>query len=107
MPEININSDRQQVHLLLNSLPDEKVSAVRNLLEEMLDPVTRVIANAPYEDEPISEEENRAVAASKEWLKEHEPISNEEVLAEFGLTAEDFERMGRTPLESEPHHPGQ
>jgi len=26
----------------------------------------------------------------------------EEVLAEFGLTAEDFERMGRTPLDPEP-----
>ena len=58
-------------------------------------------------DEVSMLEETRAVAASKAWLKDHEPIPNEEVLAEFGLTAEDFERMGRTPLEPEPHHPGQ
>ena len=77
------------------------------LITSMLDPVDRAIANAPFEDQEISDEENRAVAASKAWLKDHEPIPNEEVLAEFGLTAEDFERMGRTPLEPEPHHPGQ
>jgi hypothetical protein len=35
----------------------------------------------------------------------HDPIPNEEVLAEFGLSPEDFERMGRTPLEPEPQHP--
>jgi hypothetical protein len=64
-------------------------------------------AHAPFEDEEISQEENRAVAASKEWLKDHQPIPNQEVLAEFGLTEEDFERMGQTPLEAEPHHPGQ
>jgi hypothetical protein len=47
----------------------------------------------------------RSVEASREWLKDHEPISHEEVLAEFGLTLEDFERMGRTPLD--PHSKGQ
>jgi hypothetical protein len=47
----------------------------------------------------------RAVEASKEWLKDHAPIPHEEVLAEFGLTLEDFERMGRTPLD--PHSKGQ
>jgi hypothetical protein len=72
----------------------------------MLDPVDRAIANAPFEDEPISEEENRAVAASKAWLKDHDPIPNEEVLAEFGLTADDFDRMGQTPLDPESNHPG-
>jgi len=107
MAEPNVQSEREQVRFLLNALPDEKISAVRTLLEVMVDPVTRSLANAPYEDEPISEEEARAVAASKAWLKDHEPIPNEDVLAEFGLTAEDFERMGRTPLEPEPHHPGQ
>jgi hypothetical protein len=28
-------------------------------------------------------------------------------LDDFGLTAEDFERMGRTPLDADPHPPGQ
>jgi len=98
---------KQQAHELIERISTTQASAVVILINSMLDPVDRAIANAPFEDEPISEEETRAVAASKAWLKDHEPISNDEVLAEFGLTAEDFERMGRTPLDPEPRHLGQ
>src|SRR5579859_2626882 len=94
---------KQQAHALIERMAPGQVSEAVGLLESLLDPLARSLANAPYEDEPISEEENLAVAASKAWLKENEPIPNEEVLAEFGLTAEDFERTGRTPLE--PHGP--
>jgi hypothetical protein len=101
---------KQQAHELIERMSTRQVSAVVGLLETMLDPVSTALANAPvkvpYEDEEISEEEIRAVAASKAWLKDHRPIPNEEVLAEFGLTAEDFERMGRTPLDPEPHRIG-
>jgi hypothetical protein len=98
---------KQHAHELIDCMAPGQVSVVVSLLKIILDPVDRAIANAPFEDEEISEEETRAVAASKAWLKDHKPIPNEEVLAEFGLTAEDFERMGQTPLEPEPHHPGQ
>lgn len=100
----NVTQERQQAHALLDLLPQEKLTAVVHLLQAISDPVARSIANAPIDDEPISEEETRVVEASREWLKDHEPISHEEVLAEFGLTAEDFERMGRTPLD--PHSKG-
>src|SRR5215469_14601603 len=97
----DVTQERQQANALLDLLPQEKLTAVVHLLQAISDPVARSIANAPIDDEPISEEERRAVEASREWLKDHEPISHEEVLAEFGLTLEDFERMGRTPLD--PH----
>ncbi len=96
---------KQQAHELINRLSTGQASAAVIFITAMLDPVDRAIANAPFEDEEISDEETRAVAASKAWLKDHQPIPNEEVLAEFGLTAEDFERMGRTPLQ--PHSKGQ
>jgi hypothetical protein len=92
---------RQQAVELINRLSTGQVFAVVGLLEAMLDPVSIALANAPYDDEPVSEEEARSAAASRAWLKDNEPISNEDVLAEFGLTGEDFERMGRTPLESQ------
>jgi hypothetical protein len=95
--------ERQQAHAYLDRLPPAQLSAVRGLLETMLAPLSRTLANAPIEDEPISAEEERSVAGSREWLKHNKPIPHEEVLAEFGLTAEDFERMGRTPLPAEPH----
>jgi hypothetical protein len=90
-------SERQLAHACLDLLPDEQLHAIKGLLESMLDPFSRMLANSPLEDEEISEEEERGAAAAVEWLKHNEPIPNEEVLAEFGLTLEDFERMGREP----------
>jgi hypothetical protein len=98
-------NEKQQAHDLIERLAPSQISAVVHLLEVMTDPVAHSLANAPIDDEPISEEEMCAVDASREWLKDHEPISHEEVLSEFGLTLEDFERMGRTPLD--PHRKGQ
>jgi hypothetical protein len=98
---IDFIHERQQAHAYLDRLPPEQLTAVRGLLETMLDPVARVLANAPVDDEEITEEEKRAVAEADEWLKHNQPIPNEEVLAEFGLTLDDFERMGHTPLPPE------
>jgi hypothetical protein len=100
MPPSSTN-EKQQAHALLDLLPQEKLTAVVHLLQAISDPVARSLANAPIDDEPVSEEETRTVEASKEWLKDHAPIPHEEVLAELGLTLKDFERMARTPLD--PH----
>ena len=100
---LDLVQEREKAHAYLDRLPPEQLSAVRGLLETMLDPVSRAIANAPIEDEEISAEEEHAVAEAREWLKYNKPIPHEEVLAEFGLTMEDFERMGRTPLPPEPN----
>jgi hypothetical protein len=72
----------------------------------MLDPVSVALVNAPYDDEPVSEEEAREIAEGRVSLARDEGIPNEEVQAEFGLTTEDLERMGRTPLDPDPHDPG-
>src|SRR5271166_1335478 len=66
----------------------------------MTDPVARSLANAPVDDEPVSAEEAREIAAAPASLDRGEGIPHEKVLAEFGLTSEDFARMGRTPLDS-------
>ena len=90
---------KQHAHELIDRMAPGQVSAVVSLLEIMLDPFARALANAPYDDEPVSEEEARDIAASKAALARGEAIPHDEVLAEFGLSAEDFDRMGRTPLE--------
>jgi hypothetical protein len=58
----------------------------------MLDPVSRAIANAPIDDEPETDAERQAVAASKAWLAEHpgQGITFEDLLSEFGVTAEEL-----------------
>jgi hypothetical protein len=92
-------SPKQQAHELIDSMAPGQVVAVVGLLKVMADPLTRTLANAPYDDEPVSAEEAREIAAARASLARGEGVSNDEVLAEFGLTAEDFDRMGRTPLE--------
>lgn len=94
----SMSDTRQHAHELIDLMPEVQLSALVGLLETIVDPVTAALRNAPIEDEEISEEEERAVAESIEWLQHNKPIPNEEVLAEFGLTLDDFERMGSSPL---------
>jgi hypothetical protein len=88
-----VTNPKQEAHELIDRISTAQASAVVTLITSMLDPVDRAIANAPFEDEEISEEESRAVAASKAWLAEHpgEGIPHEEILREFGLSPEDLQ----------------
>lgn len=98
---------KQEAHELIERLSTGQVIAAVGLFKAMLDPVSIALANAPYDDEPVSEEEARDIAAARASLARGEGIPHEDVLREFGLTADDFERMGQTPLDLGPHHPGQ
>ena len=84
--------EKQQAHELIDRLTPSQVSAVVGMLEAMLDPVSRAIANAPVDDEPVSEEEARALVASREWLKHNPGIPHEEVLGDFGLPPDDLKK---------------
>lgn len=79
-----MSDKRQHVHELIDRLPPAQLTAVAGLLETMLD------------REQIGEEEERAVEEAKQWLRENggKGIPHEEVLADFGLTLDDFRRMG-------------
>ena len=83
---------KQHAHELIDRIAPSQVSAVVVLLETMLDPVSRAIANAPIDDEPETDAERQAVAASKAWLAEHpgQGIPFEDLLSEFGVTAEEL-----------------
>ncbi len=80
-------ADKQQAHDLIERVPDEHmIAAVRFLEFLILDPVDRASAVMPIEDEEISEEEEQAVARSKEWFKHNEGTPFEQVVAELGFT---------------------
>jgi hypothetical protein len=91
----NSTNEKYQAHDLIERLAPTQVSAVVGLLEAMLDPVSRAIANAPTDDEPETQEEHKAVADSKAWFHQHrgQGIAHEEVLADFGLTPDDFKHQ--------------
>ncbi len=81
-----MSNPKEHAHELIERLPPSQLIAVVGLLEAMLDPVSRAIAQAPVDDEPVTEEERKALAESEEWLKHHKPIPHEQVLADFGIT---------------------
>jgi hypothetical protein len=83
---------KQEAHELIERISTAQASAVVILINSMLDPVDRAIANAPIDDEPETDAERQAVAASKTWLAEHpgEGTPFEDLLSEFGVTAEEL-----------------
>jgi hypothetical protein len=60
------------------------------------------LATAPYDDEELSDAGRRAIDESIEWFKHNKGIPHEEVLAEFGLTMKDFDKMGQAPAAEKP-----
>ena len=94
-------NSKERVYELIERLPPAQLSAIVGLLEAMLDPISSSLANAPLDDEPVSEEEVREIAAARASLDRGEGIPHEQVLADMGLTLDDFERMGVVPLD--PH----
>ncbi len=77
---------RQHVHSLIDQLPPTQLAVIESLLSVMLDPAAYSLRNAPIEDEEISEEEEQAVARSKEWFKHNEGTRFQDVVAELGFS---------------------
>ena len=100
--EMTLTRQREHAHELIDRMAPGQIAAVVGLMEVLLDPVARSLANAPYGDEPVSEQEARDIAEARAAYARGEAVSNDDVLADFGLTVDDFERMGRAPLGAEP-----
>ena len=83
--EPDLTQERRQAHALLDLLPAEKLNAVRNLLEVMLEPLTRSLALAAMEHEELTPETAAALDRARAALDRGEGISHEEILREFGL----------------------
>lgn len=92
----NSSKEKQQAHELVDQLPPTQLKVVVRLLEEMLDPVSLSIGNAPVEDEPLSEEEKKALDEAREWLKLHKGIPHDQVLAELGISQEEIDSYKET-----------
>jgi hypothetical protein len=80
---------REHAHQLIDRLPETQLSALVGLLETILDPLAAALRNAPVDDEPVTEEEERAINEAREWLKHNPGIPFEHVVAELGFTMEE------------------
>ena len=70
---------------MLDALPAEKLNAVRNLLEVMVEPLARALALAPVEEEGLTPDTAAALDRARASLARGEGITHDEILREFGL----------------------
>ena len=77
---------RQQLHELVDRLPEAEVAMVHRLLLVFgADPVLYSLLTAPPDDEPYTDEQQRRDAEAYAAHLRGESIPHEEVLREFGL----------------------
>jgi hypothetical protein len=81
----DVTQERQQAHALLDMLPQEQLTAVRSLLEVMLEPLSRSLASAPVEEEEVTPETAAALDRARASLARGEGIPHQDILREFGL----------------------
>jgi hypothetical protein len=76
-------NERQELHSLVDHIPASDLPAVRKILRALADPVRKSILNAPFDDEPETEEELADVEAARR--ETGTGTSHEEVLREVGV----------------------
>jgi hypothetical protein len=77
--------ERQQAHALIHMLPDEKLAAVRILLQVMVEPLSRSLASALVDDEHLTPDTAAALERARASLARGEGVPHGEILREFGL----------------------
>ena len=76
-------TSREELHKLVDHIPDADIAAARKILRSLVDPVELSLLTAPLDDEPETEQEREAVEKA---LSDPRPdVPMEEVLREYGL----------------------
>jgi len=76
-------TSREELHKLVDHIPDADIAAARKILCSLVDPVELSLLTAPLDDEPETEQERQAVEKA---LSDPRPdVPMEEVLREYGL----------------------
>ena len=76
---------REALYRLVDSIPATQLDDARKLLEPLADPLLTTLANAPYDDEPETDEERDAVEEGWKAYQGGGWVSAEDVRRELGL----------------------
>lgn len=77
---------KERAHQMLDQLDPSQLAAVSHLLEVLTDPITRSLANAPFDTSPISAEEAAELDEAHAAIQRGEGIAHEDMLREYGLS---------------------
>jgi hypothetical protein len=81
--EIAIVTTREELHKILDHIPETDVATVHKFLRSLVDPVELSLLSAPVDDQPQTEAEREAVERAR--CEPGRGTPHEEVLREFGL----------------------
>ncbi len=84
--------NREELHFLLDRIPDSDVATARKILRALADPVGFALRNAPPDDQPLSVHEQDACDADqRRRLAGAPPISHEDLLNDLGISEADLQ----------------
>lgn len=70
---------REQLHHLIDAIPDDRLGPVREAAEKAVPPAVLAALRAPIDDEPETEEERAAVAEAQEAYQRGEIVGHDEI----------------------------
>ena len=82
-----MTQSRHHAHELIDRLPEEQLAALVGFLESIVDPDETTLDAAPFDDEPETEAERRAVAEARASLQRNggRGVPHAEAMRRLGL----------------------
>jgi hypothetical protein len=77
---------KEHAHRMIEQLDPSQLAAVTHLLEVLTDPVSRSLASAPFDSEPVSAAEAAALDEAHAAIQRGEGIAHQDILREFGIS---------------------
>ena len=72
---------RDELHTILDSIPEDRLDAAREALAALADPVLLALLSAPEDDEPLTDEDLQAFAEGEEDRRLGRTITLDEYVA--------------------------
>lgn len=88
MNENDCDAVKRQIKDLIDGMPPAELLVIKRFVQyvrDMEDPFLRNLAEAPWDDEPLTDDDIAALAEAKEDIKAGRLISHDEVMRELGL----------------------
>ena len=75
---------KEQLRERIETLTEREAERTLRLLDDLRDPLTKLLDEAPLDDEPVTPEEEALVQQAREEIARGELISADEIRREFG-----------------------
>ena len=81
---------KERIHRLVDDLPESELETVKRVLEglsalSLPDPVAEALANAPVDDESVTDEEAQAIEEGERDIDAGQVVNVDQVRARLGL----------------------